>query len=132
MGVGVEFEVAAADVKEGLRDALDTLLGRAHSADAVRLDVTALMVMSLVAAPARPLRMRARRPPAICSRPSATGWGHPEPAERPHTGGPVQRPPARIRSNSPSRWRGFGDDRTRICGAKSRTNHNTTAPATNA
>ena len=47
---GVEFEVAAAEVKEGLRDAMDTLLRRAQSAGAVRPDVTALMVMSLVGA----------------------------------------------------------------------------------
>jgi AcrR family transcriptional regulator len=48
-GVGMEFELAA-DVKEGLRDAMDTLLRRAQSAGAVRPDVTALMVMSLVGA----------------------------------------------------------------------------------
>jgi AcrR family transcriptional regulator len=50
MGAGVEFEAAAAGVKEGLRDAMDTLLRRAQSAGAVRPDVTALMVMSLVGA----------------------------------------------------------------------------------
>jgi len=50
MGAGVEFEVAAADVKEGLRDAMDTLLRRAQSAGAVRPGVTALVVMSLVGA----------------------------------------------------------------------------------
>jgi AcrR family transcriptional regulator len=50
MGAGVEFEVAAADVKEGLREAMDTLLRRAQSAGGVRSDVSALMVMSLVGA----------------------------------------------------------------------------------
>ncbi len=50
MGAGAEFEIAAADVKEELRDALDALLRRAQSAGAVRPDVTALMVMSLVGA----------------------------------------------------------------------------------
>jgi AcrR family transcriptional regulator len=50
MGAGVEFELAAADVKEALQDALDALLSRAQSAGAVRPDVTALMVMSLVGA----------------------------------------------------------------------------------
>ncbi len=47
-GVGAEFEVAAADVKEGLRDAMDTLLRRAQRAGAVRSDVTVDVVMSLV------------------------------------------------------------------------------------
>ena len=41
MGAGVEFEVAAAEVKEGLRDAVGVLLRRAQSAGAVRPDVTA-------------------------------------------------------------------------------------------
>ena len=50
MGAGVEFELAATDVKEGLHDALGTLLRRAQSVGAVRPDVTALMVMSLVGA----------------------------------------------------------------------------------
>lgn len=50
MGAGAEFEAAAADVKEELRDALDTLLRRAQAADAVRADVTAPTVMSLVGA----------------------------------------------------------------------------------
>ena len=50
MGAGAEFDVAAADVKEQLRDAMDTLLRRAQSAGAVRPDVTAPMVMSLVGA----------------------------------------------------------------------------------
>ncbi len=50
MGAGAEFEVAAADVKERLRDAMDTLLRRAQSAGAVRPDATTLMVMSLVGA----------------------------------------------------------------------------------
>jgi AcrR family transcriptional regulator len=50
MGGGAEFDIAAADVKDGLHEALDTLLRRAQSAGAVRPDVTALMVMSLVGA----------------------------------------------------------------------------------
>jgi AcrR family transcriptional regulator len=50
MGAGVEFEIAAAEVKEALRVALDTLLRRAQGAGVVRPDVTALMVMSLVGA----------------------------------------------------------------------------------
>jgi AcrR family transcriptional regulator len=50
MGAGAEFEVAAADVKEALSVAMDTLLRRAQCAGAVRADVTALMVMSLVGA----------------------------------------------------------------------------------
>ncbi len=50
MGAGVEFELAATDVKEGLHDALGTLLRRAQSVGAVRPDVTATMVMSLVGA----------------------------------------------------------------------------------
>jgi AcrR family transcriptional regulator len=50
MGAGAEFDVAAAEVKEQLREALDALLRRAQSAAAVRPDVTALTVMSLVGA----------------------------------------------------------------------------------
>jgi AcrR family transcriptional regulator len=50
MGAGAEFDLAAADVKEDLRQAMETLLRRAQSAGAVRPDVTALMVMSLVGA----------------------------------------------------------------------------------
>ena len=51
MGAGVEFEVAAADVKEELREAVGALLRRAQSVGAVRPDVTAAMVMSLWSAP---------------------------------------------------------------------------------
>jgi AcrR family transcriptional regulator len=50
MGAGVEFEVSAAEVKEGLRDAVGVLLERAQSVGAVRADVTATMVVSLVGA----------------------------------------------------------------------------------
>jgi AcrR family transcriptional regulator len=50
MGANLEFEVAATDVKEGLHDALGILLRRAQSVGAVRPDVTAHMVMSLVGA----------------------------------------------------------------------------------
>jgi AcrR family transcriptional regulator len=50
MGAGAEFDLAAAEVKDQLREALETLLRRAQSAGAVRSDVTAPMVMSLVGA----------------------------------------------------------------------------------
>jgi len=50
MGAGVEFELAAADVKDGLREAIDVLLRRAQAVGAVRPDVTAATVMSLVGA----------------------------------------------------------------------------------
>jgi len=49
-GAGLEFEQAAADVKEGLREAIGVLLRRAQSVGAVRPDVTAATVMSLVGA----------------------------------------------------------------------------------
>jgi AcrR family transcriptional regulator len=50
MGAGVEFELAAAEVKDGLRDAVGVLLQRAQSVGAVRPDVTAATVVSLVGA----------------------------------------------------------------------------------
>jgi len=50
MGAGVEFEVAAAEVKDGLREAVGALLERAQGVGAVRADVTAAMVVSLVGA----------------------------------------------------------------------------------
>ena len=50
MGAGVEFEAAAAEVKEGLRDAVGVLLERAKGVGAVRPDVTATMVVALVGA----------------------------------------------------------------------------------
>jgi AcrR family transcriptional regulator len=50
MGAGVEFEEAAAGVKEELRAAVDVLLRRAQSVGAVRPDVTATSVVSLVGA----------------------------------------------------------------------------------
>jgi AcrR family transcriptional regulator len=50
MGAGLEFDVAAAEVKDGLRDAVGVLLQRAQSVGAVRPDVTAAMVVSLVGA----------------------------------------------------------------------------------
>jgi AcrR family transcriptional regulator len=49
-GAGLEFDLAAADVKDGLRDAVGVLLQRAQSVGAVRPDVTAAMVVSLVGA----------------------------------------------------------------------------------
>ena len=50
MGASVAFEEAAAEVKEGLRAAVDVLLERAQAAGAVRPDVTAAAVMALVGA----------------------------------------------------------------------------------
>ncbi len=49
-GAGVEFEVAAAEVKDGLRDAIGVLLERAQSVGAVRPDATPALVVSLVGA----------------------------------------------------------------------------------
>jgi AcrR family transcriptional regulator len=48
MGAGIEFEEAAAPVKEDLIQAVGALLGRAQSAGVVRADVTADTVVSLV------------------------------------------------------------------------------------
>ncbi len=48
MGAGLEFDEAAADVKEDLREAVGVLLQRAQSAGSVRSDVTADTVLSLV------------------------------------------------------------------------------------
>lgn len=50
MGAGVAFDVAAAEVKDDLRAAVDVLLERAKAAGAVRPDVTAAAVMALVGA----------------------------------------------------------------------------------
>ncbi len=47
-GAGVEFEVVAADAKQELSSAIEGLLTRAQQAGAVRSDVTAAVVMSLV------------------------------------------------------------------------------------
>jgi len=49
-GAGLSFEVAAADVKEALRSAVGVLLERAQEVGAVRPDVTAMTVMTLVGA----------------------------------------------------------------------------------
>ena len=46
----MEFEEAAAPVKDGLRDAVGVLLERAQAAGAVRPDVTPTAVLSLVGA----------------------------------------------------------------------------------
>ncbi len=46
----LEFEVTSAEVKDGLRQAVGLLLERAQAAGAVRPDVTATMVVSLVGA----------------------------------------------------------------------------------
>lgn len=50
MGAGLEFDAKAAEVKDGLREAIGVLLERAQAAGAVRPDVTADMVVSLVGA----------------------------------------------------------------------------------
>lgn len=48
LGAGLEYDLAAAEVKDGYRDAVEVLLQRAQSVGAVRSDVTATMVVSLV------------------------------------------------------------------------------------
>ena len=50
MGAGLEFEEAALEVKDGLRDAVGVLLQRAQDVGAVRPDVTPNAVVSLVGA----------------------------------------------------------------------------------
>ncbi|HVT42683.1 MAG TPA: TetR/AcrR family transcriptional regulator [Acidimicrobiales bacterium] len=50
MGAGVAFDLAASEIKDGLREAVDVLLERAKAAGAVRPDVTAAAVMALVGA----------------------------------------------------------------------------------
>ncbi len=50
MGAGVAFDLAASEVKEDLRAAVDVLLARAMAVGAVRPDVTASAVMGLVSA----------------------------------------------------------------------------------
>ncbi|MGD0748992.1 MAG: TetR/AcrR family transcriptional regulator [Acidimicrobiales bacterium] len=50
MGAGVEFDLEVAGVKDELRDAVGVLLQRAQAVGAVRPDVTAAMVVSLVGA----------------------------------------------------------------------------------
>ncbi len=50
MGAGVTFDLAASDVKEALRVAVEVLLRRAQEAGAVRSDVTAAAVMALASA----------------------------------------------------------------------------------
>ena len=50
MGAGLEFEVTSAEIKDGLREAVAALLVRAQAVGAVRPDVTADMVVSLVGA----------------------------------------------------------------------------------
>jgi len=49
-GAGVDFEHAIADVKDELRAAVEVLLQRAQAVGAVRPDVTAAAVLSLVSA----------------------------------------------------------------------------------
>ncbi|HTU37531.1 MAG TPA: TetR/AcrR family transcriptional regulator [Acidimicrobiales bacterium] len=48
MGAGVTFDEAAAEIKEGLRAAIEVLLRRAQAVGAVREDVTAAAVLALV------------------------------------------------------------------------------------
>ncbi len=50
MGAGVTFETSVTEAKDELRAAVDVLLRRASEAGAVRPDVTAAMVMTLVGA----------------------------------------------------------------------------------
>lgn len=50
MGAGLEFDAKAAEVKDGLREAIGVLLQRAQAVGAVRPDVSADMVVSLVGA----------------------------------------------------------------------------------
>jgi len=50
MGAGLEFEQTSAPVKDALRDAVGVLLARAQAVGAVRRDVTAPAVVSLVGA----------------------------------------------------------------------------------
>ncbi len=50
MGAGVTFDLAASDVKEELRLAVEVLLQRAQEIGAVRSDVTAAAVMALASA----------------------------------------------------------------------------------
>jgi AcrR family transcriptional regulator len=50
MGAGLDFEEAAADVKEDLREAVGVLMCRAQEAGAVRADVSPAAVVSLVGA----------------------------------------------------------------------------------
>jgi AcrR family transcriptional regulator len=50
MGAGVEFEEAAAPVKEGLHEAIGVLLQRAQAVGAVRPDVSPIAVLSLIGA----------------------------------------------------------------------------------
>lgn len=50
MGAGLDFEEAAADVKDELRDAVGVLMRRAQEVGAVRADVTPAAVVSLVGA----------------------------------------------------------------------------------
>jgi AcrR family transcriptional regulator len=50
MGAGLDFEQAAAEVKEDLREAVGVLMRRAQEVGAVRADVTPAAVVSLVGA----------------------------------------------------------------------------------
>ena len=50
MGAGLAFDMAAAEVKDELREAVGVLLQRAQAVGAVRPDVTAAMVVALVGA----------------------------------------------------------------------------------
>jgi AcrR family transcriptional regulator len=49
-GAGIEFETAVAPIKDEFREAIGVLLARAQAAGAVRLDVTAAVVMTLCGA----------------------------------------------------------------------------------
>ncbi len=80
MGAGLAFDMAASEVKEALHEAMDTLLQRAQAAGAVRPDVTAPMVMSLVSATCQASAHTAGAPahdllPIVCDglRPQGSG-----------------------------------------------------------
>ncbi len=60
MGAGLAFDLAAAEVKDELREAVGVLLQRAQAVGAVRPDVTAAMVVALVGATCQAGRARRR------------------------------------------------------------------------
>jgi AcrR family transcriptional regulator len=64
VGAGLEHEIAAAEVKDRLRDAVDVLLRRAQAVHAVRPDVTAVMVMSLIGGTCQAAAYADASPPA--------------------------------------------------------------------
>jgi AcrR family transcriptional regulator len=65
MGAGLDFEEAAATVKEDLRDAVGVLLRRAQEVGAARADVTPAAVVSLVGATCHVAAEHADETPAL-------------------------------------------------------------------